>query len=137
MVTGQSSKNRDSAPSHQTTTGMAPSYPPDELTTTVYDALHSLSQSNKASFLLDTALSLIQVGRYVGTLFEDLYLTREFSYGPDVENYLEVYLKTPGLPKADIARALLARGNARKSGGEALLAKAQQGMLKLYLYFPL
>ncbi|KAF9456903.1 hypothetical protein BDZ94DRAFT_1176681 [Collybia nuda] len=89
---------------------MASSCPPDELTTTVYDALHSLSQTNKANFLLDTALSLIQAGRY----------------GPDVENYLEVYLKTPDLPKADIAKALIARGNARKSGGEGLLAKAQQ-----------
>ncbi|KAF5376699.1 hypothetical protein D9615_007860 [Tricholomella constricta] len=84
--------------------------PPDELTTTVYDALHSLTQHNKANFLLDTALALIQAGRY----------------GPEVENYIDVYLKTPNLPKADIARALLARGNARKSGGESLLAKAQQ-----------
>lgn len=48
-------------------------------------------------------------------------------YGPDVENYLEVYLKTPNLPKGDIARALLARGNARKAGGDMLLAKAHQG----------
>ncbi|KAF8064383.1 hypothetical protein FPV67DRAFT_219414 [Lyophyllum atratum] len=86
------------------------SCPPDELTTTVYDALHSLSQHNKANFLLDTSLALIQAGRY----------------GPEVENYLEVYLKTPNLPKADIARALLARGNARKCGGESLLSKAQQ-----------
>ncbi|KAF8056039.1 hypothetical protein FPV67DRAFT_1534918 [Lyophyllum atratum] len=86
------------------------SCPPDELTTTVYDALHSLSQHNKANFLLDTSLALIQAGRY----------------GPEVENYLEVYLKTPNLPKADVARALLARGNARKCGGESLLSKAQQ-----------
>ncbi|KAG6917132.1 hypothetical protein DXG01_003722 [Tephrocybe rancida] len=85
--------------------------PPDELTTTVYDALHSLSQDNKANFLLDTSLALIKAGRY----------------GPEVENYLEVYLKTPNLPKENIARALLARGNARKAGGDSLLAKAQQG----------
>ncbi|KAG6877479.1 hypothetical protein C0993_006947 [Termitomyces sp. T159_Od127] len=78
---------------------------PDELTTTVYGALHSLSQHNKANFLLDTALALIQAGKY----------------GPDVENYLEVYLKTPNLPKGDIARALLARANARKTGGDMLL----------------
>ncbi|KAG6876142.1 hypothetical protein C0992_000693 [Termitomyces sp. T32_za158] len=85
--------------------------PPDELTTTVFDALHSLSKHNKANFLLDTALALIQAGKY----------------GPDVENYLEVYLKTPNLPKEDIARALLARGNARKTGGDMLLVKAHQG----------
>ena len=48
------------------------------------------------------------------------------SYGEEVENYLEVYLRTPGLEKKDIARALLARGNARKQAGERLLAKAQQ-----------
>jgi hypothetical protein len=61
-------------------------------------------------------------------LAHKINISRVFSYGPDVENYLEVYLRTPDLPKMDIARALLARGNARKSGGEALLAKAQQGM---------
>ncbi|KAG6855921.1 hypothetical protein H0H87_009427 [Tephrocybe sp. NHM501043] len=85
--------------------------PADELTTTVFDALHSLSQHNKANFLLDTSLALIHAGKY----------------GPEVENYLEVYLKTPDLPKGDIARALLARGNARKAGGDRLLAMAQQG----------
>ncbi|KAG6808844.1 hypothetical protein H0H92_002619 [Tricholoma furcatifolium] len=84
--------------------------PPDELTTTVFDALHSLSQQNKANFLLDTSLALIQAGKY----------------GQEVENYLDIYLKTPNLPATDIARALLARGNARKAGGESLLAKAQQ-----------
>ena len=46
-----------------------------------------------------------------------------------MENYLDVYLKTPGLPKEDMAKALLARGNARKLSGERLLAKAQQGPL--------
>lgn len=49
-------------------------------------------------------------------------------YGTQVENYLEVYLRTPNLPKADVMRALLARANARKMGGEKLLARAQQGM---------
>ena len=43
-----------------------------------------------------------------------------------MENYLEVYLRTPGLEKKDVARALLARGNARKMAGERLLARAQQ-----------
>lgn len=49
-------------------------------------------------------------------------------YGPEVEHYLEVYLKTPNLSKADLARALLARGNARKEAGDRLLAKANLGM---------
>ena len=52
-------------------------------------------------------------------------------YGQDVENYLEVYLRTPGLAKEDITKALLARGNARKRGGEKLLTKAREG-----IYFP-
>jgi len=56
-------------------------------------------------------------------------------YGPEVESYLEVYLKTPGLSKEDIAKALLARGNARKQGGEKLLAMAQQGMFVFYVLF--
>ena len=47
-------------------------------------------------------------------------------YGDEVENYLDVYLRTPGLEKKDVARALLARGNARKTAGEKLLARAQQ-----------
>ncbi|KAL1682122.1 hypothetical protein EV122DRAFT_274569 [Schizophyllum commune] len=93
---------------------MAPS---DELTTTISDALGSLPLLNKASFLLDTALALIEAGKY----------------GPQVEHYLEVYLRTPNLPKADVARALLARGNARKVQGERLLAQAEadfQAVLK-------
>lgn len=92
--------------------------PLDELTTTVYNAFNSLSQSHKANFLLETALTLIQSGQY----------------GPEVENYIEVYLRTPNLPKGDIARALISRGNARKRAGERLLAKAQedfQAVLKL------
>ena len=48
-------------------------------------------------------------------------------YGEEVEKYLEVYLRTPGLKNEELARALLARGNARKSAGEKLLEKAQQG----------
>lgn len=102
----------------------------DELTTTVYDALNSLSPTHKANFLLDTALALIQSGQCVSqpTQSENLRLNASCRYGPDVENYIEVYLRTPDLQKADIARALIARGNARKRSGERLLAKAQEGM---------
>jgi len=46
-----------------------------------------------------------------------------------VESYLDVYLRTPGLIKGDIIKALLARGNARKAAGEQLLVKAQQDLL--------
>ncbi|KAI0698173.1 hypothetical protein C8T65DRAFT_582077 [Cerioporus squamosus] len=87
-----------------------PSQPQDELTQTVFGAVESLSQVRKAGFLLETSLALIESGRY----------------GDAVENYLDVYLRTPGLENKDMARALLARGNARKTAGERLLAKAQQ-----------
>ncbi|THH26388.1 hypothetical protein EUX98_g7801 [Antrodiella citrinella] len=82
----------------------------DELTATVFGAIESLSPLRKATFLLENALALIEAGEY----------------GEQVENYLEVYLRTPGLPREDVAKALLARGNARKVAGERLLAKAQQ-----------
>ena len=48
-------------------------------------------------------------------------------YGKDVESCLDVYLKIPGLPEEDMAKALFARGNARKNSGEQLFVKAQQG----------
>ncbi|KAJ7787564.1 hypothetical protein B0H14DRAFT_2473252 [Mycena olivaceomarginata] len=83
---------------------------PDELTATVFGAVQALSNTRKANLLLDTALALIAAGQY----------------GPDVENYLEVYLRTPDLPRNHVVKALLARGNARKAGGESLLAKAEQ-----------
>ncbi|KAF9262077.1 hypothetical protein L218DRAFT_945606 [Marasmius fiardii PR-910] len=90
----------------------------DELTTTVFDAVQSLPPEKKANFLLNTALALIDEGQY----------------GDQVENFLEVYLKTPNLDKADVARALLARGNARRASGERLIAKAKldfQAVIKL------
>jgi hypothetical protein len=58
-------------------------------------------------------------------------MTSCIRYGQEVENYLEVYLKTPGLAKEDISKALLARGNARKEGGEKLLDKAREGISAL------
>lgn len=89
----------------------------DELTNAVLTALGALPPSHKASFLLSTALSLINSGKY----------------GEDVEKYLEVYLKTPGLAKEDVKRVLIERGKARKQGGEQLLEKAKQGQLsRLY-----
>ncbi len=44
-----------------------------------------------------------------------------------MENYFDCFFKTPGLPKADVEKALFARGNARNSCAERLFAKAQQG----------
>ncbi|CAK5271213.1 unnamed protein product, partial [Mycena citricolor] len=82
----------------------------DELTATVFGAIHSLSNKRKANLLLDTALTLIHSGQY----------------GVEVENYLEVYLKTPDLPRTDVVKALLARGKARKAAGEELVEKAEQ-----------
>ncbi|KAJ3849488.1 hypothetical protein EV368DRAFT_75675 [Lentinula lateritia] len=84
--------------------------PRDELTSTVLDALQNLVPTQKATLLLDTALALIAVGQY----------------GAQVENYFDVYLRTPNLPVDDVVRALVARGKARKAEGECLLAKAQQ-----------
>ncbi|KAK7045361.1 hypothetical protein VNI00_007610 [Paramarasmius palmivorus] len=89
---------------------MSSPVPQDELTATVFDAVQLLPSIRKAKFLLDTALALIEAGQY----------------GPQVESYFDVYLRTPNLDKADIARALLARGNARKASGERLIAKASQ-----------
>ncbi|KZT39544.1 hypothetical protein SISSUDRAFT_1020026 [Sistotremastrum suecicum HHB10207 ss-3] len=84
--------------------------PQDELSACVAQAIQSLPVSRKADFLLKTALTLVESGQY----------------GEDVENYLEIFLKTPGLAKDQMVGALLARGRARRSAGKALLAKAQQ-----------
>src|SRR6266545_4472329 len=53
--------------------------------------------------------------------------------GEKVEKCIDVYLKTPGLPKEDVTKALLAREDAwqRLSGSEPLFAKAQQGYFYL------
>lgn len=98
----------------------------DELTATVFGAVQLLSATRKANLLLDTALALIGAGQYVLVVRVGVcaHIRR---YGPEVENYLEVYLRTPDLPRGDVVKALLARGNARKAGGESLLAKAEQG----------
>ncbi|KAL0952649.1 hypothetical protein HGRIS_006893 [Hohenbuehelia grisea] len=90
--------------------------PQDELTSTVFGAIHSLPQARKANFLLETSLAMIQAGEY----------------GPEVENYLEVYLRTPNLSRDNITKALLARGNARQASGEKLLVKAQQDFQMVY-----
>ncbi|KAJ7051106.1 hypothetical protein C8F01DRAFT_1377208 [Mycena amicta] len=82
----------------------------EQPTATVFGTIQSLSSTRKANLLLDTALALINAGQY----------------GPEVENYIEVYLRTPYLPRKDVVRALLARGSARKAGGECLIAKAEQ-----------
>jgi len=50
-----------------------------------------------------------------------------YRYGGVVEDYLDVYLRTPNLPKDDIVRALVARGRARKGAGQRLLLMASCG----------
>ncbi|EIN05157.1 hypothetical protein PUNSTDRAFT_92032 [Punctularia strigosozonata HHB-11173 SS5] len=87
--------------------------PQDELTTTALRALKTVSATSKAHFLLETALALINQGQY----------------GAEVENYLEVYLRTPGLTNDELVRALLARAKARRTAGEGLLSKAEQDLL--------
>lgn len=99
----------------------------DELTATVFGAVQSLSNTRKATLLLDTALALINAGQYAHRLFLLLHTLILVRYGAEVENYMEVYLRTPDLPRNDVVKALLARGNARKAGGENLIAKAEQG----------
>ena len=67
----------------------------DELTSTVFGAIQQLNQHRKATFLLDTALALIDAGQWVvvaAILDPDLYHFL-FRYGAEVENYLEVYLR--------------------------------------------
>ncbi|KAI0282237.1 hypothetical protein BC826DRAFT_1065780 [Russula brevipes] len=86
---------------------------PDELTATVISAVESLSGLQKAKFLLEHSLTLLEAGQY----------------GSVVEDYLDIYLRTPGLPKDDIARALVARGRARKDAGQRLLLMASRGQL--------
>ena len=56
-------------------------------------------------------------------------------YDDNVERYLDVYLKTPNLPKPKMAKALLARANARKACAEKLLAQAHKGVRQLPLNF--
>ncbi|KAF9784563.1 hypothetical protein BJ322DRAFT_1100263 [Thelephora terrestris] len=82
----------------------------ENFTSTVLDAVRCLPSSKQAAILLDTSLALIEAGQY----------------GPKVEEFLEVYLNTPGLPQEDVAKALLARGAARRAAAETLMAKAQQ-----------
>ena len=54
------------------------------------------------------------------------YICFVVRYGEEVERYFDFYLRTPALPKEDVAKALLARGtNALKLEGERLFVKAQ------------
>ncbi|GJE89030.1 hypothetical protein PsYK624_051200 [Phanerochaete sordida] len=84
--------------------------PQDELTSSVLSVVESFKPQEKARFLLDHILQLIESGKF----------------NEDVERYLEVYLRTPGLSNEDKAKALLARGNAQRILGERMLARAQQ-----------
>ncbi|KII90118.1 hypothetical protein PLICRDRAFT_40319 [Plicaturopsis crispa FD-325 SS-3] len=99
------------SPPPRSTPAMAPALGPhDELTTMAYEAVQALPPAHKANLLLQTSFQLISAGQY----------------GDDVEKFLEVYLRTPGLTKQEMAKALLARGNARKAAGDKLLVKAKQ-----------
>ncbi|KAF7318494.1 hypothetical protein HMN09_00358600 [Mycena chlorophos] len=93
----------------------APSNNPSELITAVLGAVQSLSPARQAGLLLETALTAIENG----------------GYGPDVEKQLEVYLRTPDLPKDDVVKALVARAGARTEEGERLLREAQRDYKEL------
>jgi hypothetical protein len=103
--------------------------PQDELTSTICGAVQQLNHHKKANFLLDTSLALIETGQcvYMSVDYGVQLISFAFRYGPDVDNYLEVFLRTPGVSRRDMTKALLARGNARKQAGERLLAKAHEG----------
>lgn len=112
----------------------------DDLTATVHSALTALNPARKAQFLLETALSLIDAGRSALLMFSiprSVFLTVVVCrYGAEVEKYLDVYLKTPDLPKTQVAQALLARANARKAAGDELLTQAHQGLPRFLLCCP-
>jgi hypothetical protein len=65
--------------------------------------------------------------RRFAALFSRGFNSLSRRYGAKVEDFLEVYLKTPGLPQEDVTRALLARSTARRAAAERLMVKAQQG----------
>ena len=44
-----------------------------------------------------------------------------------------MFLRTPGLPQEAVARALVARGKARKEAGQRLLVKGEQGKICIHL----
>ena len=103
----------------------------DQLTTTVLDAVRYLPTGKQAAILLDTSLALIEAGQCGGFRVILSNFSSSFRrYGDKVEEFLEVYLKTPGLPQEDVTKALLARGAARRAAGERLMVKAQQGTHK-------
>lgn len=80
-----------------------------ELDACVFKAIQALPGPSKTHFLLNSALALIEAGKY----------------GDDVENYFDVLLRMPGLPPDQLTRALLARGAARRAQGEQLIARAE------------
>ena len=59
-------------------------------------------------------------------------LTVRRSYGHEVEAYLDVYMRTPDLPEDDVAKALLARGKARKDAAQLLLMRAELGKMRRF-----
>ena len=73
--------------------------------------------------------------RRFAALFSRAFNSLSRRYGARVEDFLEVYLKTPGLPQEDMTRALLARSTARRAAAERLMVKAQQGTYSKIVIF--
>jgi len=101
----------------------------DELISTVFDAIRCLPADKQAAILLDTSLALIKTGQcgVLRLFFSSFNSLSRSRYGDQVENFLKVYLKIPGLPQEDLTKALLARGAARRVAAERLMGKAHQG----------
>jgi hypothetical protein len=102
----------------------------DELTSTAFQAVQSLPATRKANLLLDTSVALIEAGECVSLMLPRHYrcnYQRTSRYGDKVENFLDVYMRAPHLPKHDLVQALRIRGSARQVAGDNLLVKAQEG----------
>lgn len=84
---------------------------------------------------MDYALELIEGGRYVILPTPSSRFPFNGSdgigvggrYGEEVEHYLDVYLRTESVPSEGVARALVARGKARREAGQRLLVCAERG----------
>jgi len=71
--------------------------------------------------------------RRLSAVFLKLLFTLARRYGAQVEDFLKVYLRTPGLPQEDVTKALLARGAARRAAAEKLMVRAHEGTSTLKL----
>jgi len=101
-----------------------------------YFRRHPLSSHQQAGRHPSGYISGVNRGRTVRRLsavFLKLLFTLARRYGAQVEDFLKVYLRTPGLPQEDVTKALLARGAARRAAAEKLMVRAHEGTSTLRL----